>query len=179
MKHNEKQNIFNTKEVAEIFGVGEYTIREWAKEGRVPAHKIGKQWFFWESALLDKQAIEDAKTLIDVEESHVNDFDLLLKDKSLNVRVELKSSILKESGKGKYWRFTNLHKQEKSDYYLLLGYNEKRTELLEAFFIPTNELAKYYEVRCQPSNKNKFGRSKGISIYENDEYMRGFSIKEN
>jgi len=33
-------------EVAEYLGVAEVTIYRWLEKGKIPAHKIGKQWRF-------------------------------------------------------------------------------------------------------------------------------------
>jgi len=41
-----------TKEVAEMLRVSERTVRRWAKQGRIPGVRIGKDWYFLESELL-------------------------------------------------------------------------------------------------------------------------------
>lgn len=43
---NKNRKYMNTREVAEMYGIAEYTVREWAKKGTIPAEKIGKQWYF-------------------------------------------------------------------------------------------------------------------------------------
>lgn len=46
MKDNTKQEYLSVGEVAIMYGIAEYTVREWAKKGILPAVKIEKQWFF-------------------------------------------------------------------------------------------------------------------------------------
>ena len=41
---DEKDKIYNSKELAAFFGVAEKTIWEWCKKGKLPAFKIGKEW---------------------------------------------------------------------------------------------------------------------------------------
>jgi len=44
--------VMNTEEAAELLGLSPYTIREFAREGRIPGRKIGKEWRFSRQALL-------------------------------------------------------------------------------------------------------------------------------
>ena len=46
IKTNKNSNILKVGEVAKMFDSNEFTIREWAREGKIPAKKIGQQWFF-------------------------------------------------------------------------------------------------------------------------------------
>lgn len=46
-------NLLTVNEVAEIFDVPRFTVREWAKNGDLPARKVGKRWFFDEKAIQD------------------------------------------------------------------------------------------------------------------------------
>jgi len=41
---DEKEKIYNSKELAAFFRVAEKTIWEWCKKGKLPAFKIGKEW---------------------------------------------------------------------------------------------------------------------------------------
>lgn len=38
------QKVLTTKQVADIFQVRDYTIREWIKLGKIKAVKIGRRW---------------------------------------------------------------------------------------------------------------------------------------
>jgi len=179
MNTNINTIVLDIKQVSKIFGVRETTARSWAKSKKIPGYKIGKQWFFNRNAILDFQSIEDSIKVLgeNAKPSHKNMFDILLKDKNLEVRIEVKSSNLRESTKGKYWRFSMLHKSENSDYYLLMGYDENRTKLLRAYFIPTPELFKYVPTI---TNKSR-GRSyefKGFNTYLNDKFMSGFILED-
>lgn len=44
--------VLNTEEAAELLGLSPYTIREFAREGRIPGRKIGKEWRFSREALI-------------------------------------------------------------------------------------------------------------------------------
>jgi excisionase family DNA binding protein len=41
-----KQNYLSVKDVSELYGVEETTVRDWANNKELVAEKIGKQWFF-------------------------------------------------------------------------------------------------------------------------------------
>ena len=41
---DEKEKIYNSKELAAFFRVSEKTVWEWCKKGKLPAFKIGKEW---------------------------------------------------------------------------------------------------------------------------------------
>jgi len=45
--------ILTAKEAAKMLKISEYTLRRYAKKGRIPAHKIGNQWRFSKEELLD------------------------------------------------------------------------------------------------------------------------------
>lgn len=50
----EEQNEFmDTAEVAAWLGVPEYTVTREAREGRLPARKVGRGWRFSRTAILD------------------------------------------------------------------------------------------------------------------------------
>ena len=38
--------LLNVKKLSESISVPAYTIREWAREGKIPAYKAGKSWLF-------------------------------------------------------------------------------------------------------------------------------------
>ena len=40
------EKCISLSEVAEYLGVAEVTIYRWLEKGKIPAHKIGKQWRF-------------------------------------------------------------------------------------------------------------------------------------
>ena len=46
--------VYTVEKVAKLFGIREYTVREWIKRNYLPAKKIGKQWFFLEKDILKK-----------------------------------------------------------------------------------------------------------------------------
>jgi len=45
--------IYTVEQVAKLFNVPKFTIREWAKDGQIPCRKVGKRWFFEEKAILE------------------------------------------------------------------------------------------------------------------------------
>ena len=45
--------ILTAKEAAKMLKISEYTLRKYAKKGKIPAHKIGNQWRFSKEELLD------------------------------------------------------------------------------------------------------------------------------
>ncbi len=47
------KKVYSTKDISEMFGVKESTVREWAIKGSIPAFKIGKQWFFNDDCVAD------------------------------------------------------------------------------------------------------------------------------
>jgi excisionase family DNA binding protein len=47
------KEVMNTEETAEFLGLKPFTIREYAKQGVIPAKKLGKQWRFVKADLLD------------------------------------------------------------------------------------------------------------------------------
>jgi excisionase family DNA binding protein len=46
------KEVMNTEEAAQFLGLKPFTIREYAKQGIIPAKKIGKQWRFVKVDLL-------------------------------------------------------------------------------------------------------------------------------
>lgn len=46
------QRLYSTLEVAKMFGVTEYTVRDWIKEKKFRATKLGKRWRIPESELV-------------------------------------------------------------------------------------------------------------------------------
>lgn len=49
----EEDKYLTSKEVAELLNISDYTIKRFAREGRIPARKIGRQWRF------SRQEIDD------------------------------------------------------------------------------------------------------------------------
>ncbi len=45
--------ILTPKETAELLQLSEYTVKEYARQGKIPARKIGGVWRFSHQALLD------------------------------------------------------------------------------------------------------------------------------
>lgn len=58
MGSNGKDKIYNSRDLAKFFGVGEETIWDWCKNGKLPAFKIGKRW---RVRVSDLQKIIDGK----------------------------------------------------------------------------------------------------------------------
>lgn len=50
---NTEDKYLTSKEVAELLNISDYTIKRFAREKRIPARKIGRQWRF------SKQEIEE------------------------------------------------------------------------------------------------------------------------
>lgn len=49
----ENKEVLNADEAAELLGVSPWTVREQAKAGKIPGRKIGKEWRFSRTALLE------------------------------------------------------------------------------------------------------------------------------
>lgn len=49
---NVEKDVLKTDEVAELLEITPLTVREWAKKGKIPAKKIGKEWRFSKAAIL-------------------------------------------------------------------------------------------------------------------------------
>ena len=55
------QKLMTLKEVAELLNIAEVTIYRWANAGKIPAHKLGRQWRFVRSEIeewLERQKID-------------------------------------------------------------------------------------------------------------------------
>jgi len=160
--------MLTVNEVAKIFGVEEATVRDWAKKGELPARKVGRNWYFSRSIVLERQSVSDAIDLIGGNEGFSINYDLLVDDE----RVEIKSASLKIGKRmGKYWYFTNFHPAKLSDFYLLLGYNQERTKLLYAVKIPSIKLEKR-----MPIIMSRKRRYKSDEKYINDLDGHSFNI---
>lgn len=48
-----EMEIITVEQTAQIFGVEEVTVRDWIKNKRIPAKKIGKRWFISKNKLTD------------------------------------------------------------------------------------------------------------------------------
>ena len=48
-----QDRILTVEQLAEMIGVSEYTVRLWAREGKLPALHLGKYWRFRESSIRD------------------------------------------------------------------------------------------------------------------------------
>lgn len=48
----ENREVLTAEQVAEFTGISVFTIREYAKAGRIPANKIGKSWRFYKPDLV-------------------------------------------------------------------------------------------------------------------------------
>ena len=143
----------SSKEVAKIFGVKEATVRRWAIEGQVIAHKIGKQWFFARTKVFEWQGLKDTKEVLgnDSVEFTGAKFDVFLDGKRVEVKTAPLSEVRGFAGVRKSWNF-KINKLEDSDFHLLLGYDKKRENLLKAFYMSTKFI---YEIK--KSNKRSLG----------------------
>lgn len=47
------KEVLNAQEASELLGVSAWTIRELAHQGRLPGQKIGREWRFSRTALLN------------------------------------------------------------------------------------------------------------------------------
>lgn len=50
---NERKEVLNVQEAAELLEVSVWTVRELAHRGELPARKVGRAWRFSRKALLD------------------------------------------------------------------------------------------------------------------------------
>ena len=58
----EPKEFMDTVEVAAWLGVPEYTVTREAREGRLPARKVGRGWRFSRTAILDHFRGSDAES---------------------------------------------------------------------------------------------------------------------
>lgn len=49
---NTEKDVLKSDEVAELLEISPLTVRDWAKKGKIPARKIGKEWRFSKAAIL-------------------------------------------------------------------------------------------------------------------------------
>lgn len=56
----EPKEFLDTRELAEWLGVPEYTVTREAREGRLPARKVGRGWLFSRTAILEHFRGSDA-----------------------------------------------------------------------------------------------------------------------
>lgn len=49
---NTEKDVLKSDEVAELLEISPLTVREWAKKGKIPARKIGKEWRFSKAAIM-------------------------------------------------------------------------------------------------------------------------------
>lgn len=140
---------YTSEEVAKIYHCEITTIRKWAREGKLKAHKIGKRWLYSMSMInreySEKTALEilgeDAQRM-----NTMNPFDILKN----NDRIDVKASIKKCQDNTKYWSFSidqfsgnkiQENKKYYCDYFLFICYNKNRSEIKKAYLLP-------YKVVC-------------------------------
>jgi excisionase family DNA binding protein len=46
-----RDRLLSVDEAADYLGVSAYTVRQWAREGKLPAIRLGRYWRFFESSL--------------------------------------------------------------------------------------------------------------------------------
>lgn len=49
---NTEKDVLKSDEVAELLDISPLTVRDWAKKGKIPARKIGREWRFSKAAIL-------------------------------------------------------------------------------------------------------------------------------
>jgi len=49
----ERREVLDVAEAADLLGITEYTLRKFAREGKLPCRKIGREWRFTRRSLLD------------------------------------------------------------------------------------------------------------------------------
>jgi excisionase family DNA binding protein len=49
----ERREVLDVGEAADLLGITEYTVRKFAREGKLPGRKIGREWRFTRRSLLD------------------------------------------------------------------------------------------------------------------------------
>lgn len=56
---------YTVEEISKIYRVSMYTIREWAKQGKIKTFKQGRRWLFTDNIFFDqnKDKIEPEKNL--------------------------------------------------------------------------------------------------------------------
>ncbi len=87
-----KSDYLTLKETADYFRVQPLTVRRWALAGKIPAHKVGRQWRFslkeieeW-AASEGKKAVTRNILIVDDEETVRNTFRRILKKEGYRVR---------------------------------------------------------------------------------------------
>ncbi len=53
MLKEERREVLDVGEAADLLGITEYTVRKFAREGKLPGRKIGREWRFTRRSLLD------------------------------------------------------------------------------------------------------------------------------
>ena len=48
---NGQDRILTVEQIAELIGVTPYTVRQWARDRKIPALRLGKYWRFRESSI--------------------------------------------------------------------------------------------------------------------------------
>jgi excisionase family DNA binding protein len=62
MTDNGQDRILTVDQVAELVSVSAYTVRQWARDGQIPALRLGKYWRFRESSIRDWLAAQERPT---------------------------------------------------------------------------------------------------------------------
>lgn len=53
LRASDEDRLLSVQEAADLMQISAYTLREWARDGKVPAIRLGKLWRFRRLALLD------------------------------------------------------------------------------------------------------------------------------
>ena len=87
-----KSDYLTLKETAEYFRVQPLTVRRWALAGKIPAHKVGRQWRFSLKEIEEWAASEGKKAatrkvlIVDDDEKIRNVFRRVLKKEGYDIR---------------------------------------------------------------------------------------------
>ncbi len=56
---NRPDRLLNKHEAAAMLGVTWFTLTKWAREGKIPAHKVGSRWKFRLSEITGAEVVDD------------------------------------------------------------------------------------------------------------------------
>lgn len=131
-------HFLTVEQVAHLFNVSDQTARAWAIKGILPAHKNGKSWYFPKTKIHELQGLQDSYNIFgsDSKIYSGSEFDVLIGQSKIEVKTAPLYTSKNKTINYKRWVF-RLNGERKSDYYLLFGYNEDRSQLLKVFMIPT------------------------------------------
>lgn len=51
LRYEDEDRLLSVEDAAGLLQISEYTIREWARDGKIPAMRMGRYWRFRKSSL--------------------------------------------------------------------------------------------------------------------------------